>query len=226
MDFTVQSLGFKMRLRNKPWTESFLKENQWWLLPVIVKEPLNLEKIYANKNPIHLEIGCGKGGFITNLASQNKNINFVAMEKETTVIGVAVKKSLTTNPDLKNLRFLNSYAEKLEEYFSTNSVERIYLNFSDPWPKSRHAKKRLTFTTFLNIYKNILVDGGEIHIKTDNDKLYEFTLEMVELNQWKLVSNTNDLYNDKNLLKNNIPTEYETKFHNLGKNINKIIIKK
>ncbi|WP_115557687.1 tRNA (guanosine(46)-N7)-methyltransferase TrmB [Spiroplasma alleghenense] len=215
-----------MRLRNKPWTESFLKENQWWLLPVIVKEPLNLEKIYANKNPIHLEIGCGKGGFITNLASQNKNINFVAMEKETTVIGVAVKKSLTTNPDLKNLRFLNSYAEKLEEYFSTNSVERIYLNFSDPWPKSRHAKKRLTFTTFLNIYKNILVDGGEIHIKTDNDKLYEFTLEMVELNQWKLVSNTNDLYNDKNLLKNNIPTEYETKFHNLGKNINKIIIKK
>ncbi|WP_338972468.1 tRNA (guanosine(46)-N7)-methyltransferase TrmB [Spiroplasma endosymbiont of Panorpa germanica] len=215
-----------MRLRNKPWTNDFLKENDDWLLTPENDQPFELTKIFANSHPVHLEIGCGKGGFISNLAFQNKQINFVAMEKETTVVGVAVKKTLATYQDLKNLKFLNSYAEQLEKFFQPKSIERIYLNFSDPWPKSRHAKKRLTFTTFLNIYKNILVDNGEIHIKTDNDNLYNFSLEMIELNNWKLISNTNDLYNNHEMLIDNIPTEYETKFHNLGKNINKIIIRK
>ncbi|AHI53487.1 tRNA (guanine-N(7)-)-methyltransferase [Spiroplasma sabaudiense Ar-1343] len=215
-----------MRLRNKSWTSAFLKEHNEWLLQPNKLSPISSEKNFNNFKPLSLEIGCGKGQFITQLAKLNPHENFVAMEKEATVVGVALKKTINLDPDLDNLKFLNHYAENLEDYFLTNSVKKIYLNFSDPWPKSRHAKKRLTFTTFLNTYEKILIPQGEIQIKTDNDKLYEFSLEMVALNNWKILKQSTDLYNDQNLLKDNIPTEYETKFHQLGKNINYLLITK
>ncbi|QBQ07311.1 tRNA (guanine-N(7)-)-methyltransferase [Spiroplasma gladiatoris] len=213
-----------MRLRNKNWTKDFIKENEKHLLNK--EEKVNLFKCFKNENNCFLEIGCGKGQFIIDNATKNLNNNYIAMEKESTVIGVALKKALERNKELHNLKFLNTYAEKLKDLFNKKTFEKIFLNFSDPWPKSKHYKKRLTYKSFLNIYYELLKDNGRLEIKTDNDKLYLFTLEQIDLNMWKIIYNTTDLYKDLKELETNIPTEYEQKFHSLGKNINKIILKK
>ncbi|WP_026389351.1 tRNA (guanosine(46)-N7)-methyltransferase TrmB [[Acholeplasma] multilocale] len=217
-----------MRLRNKPWTDDFLNENEKHLIKFDGQTKLTSMNSFGNDKKIHLEIGCGKGNFITNHALQNQDINYIGMEKEKTVVGVALKKSLNTfgDAEMTNLKYLNDFAEDLSDMFEENSIDQIYLNFSDPWPKSRHAKKRLTYVKFLDIYSKILKEGGEIHMKTDNDGLFASTLEQLdETDKWETIAQTTDLYANEEMLKNNIPTEYEAKFHNLGKNINKIILK-
>ncbi|WP_027063580.1 tRNA (guanosine(46)-N7)-methyltransferase TrmB [Mesoplasma seiffertii] len=217
-----------MRLRNKPWTDEFLVTNQKYLISWNRPAKIVFNKEFKNDAPVYLEIGCGKGNFITQHALLNPSINFIGMEKEKTVVGVALKKTLATfeNKPLNNLKYFNDFAEDLSDMFEDNSIDQIFLNFSDPWPKSRHAKKRLTYVKFLDIYSKILKPNGELHFKTDNDGLFASTLENLELtDKWEIISQTTDLYNDEELLKNNIPTEYETKFHNLGKNINKLIIR-
>ncbi|AGR41789.1 tRNA (guanosine(46)-N7)-methyltransferase TrmB [Spiroplasma diminutum] len=214
-----------MRLRNKNWTKNYIEENLNKMITLNGK--VNPTKVFDKNQDTFLEVGCGKGQFIIGQANKNKDKNYIAMEKETTVIGVALKKAMTTESfDSSNLIFLNRYAENLLDIFEPNSLKGIFLNFSDPWPKAKHYKKRLTYIKFLEIYWELLQDNGIIEIKTDNDKLYDFSLEEIEKSKFKIVYNTNDLYSNDELLKDNIATEYEQKFCSLGKNINKIVIKK
>ncbi|AHI52436.1 tRNA (guanosine(46)-N7)-methyltransferase TrmB [Spiroplasma culicicola] len=214
-----------MRLRNKNWTKDYILENQKYMIETTAK--INPKQFFKNEYPIYLEIGCGKGQFAIGNSLKYKNKNFIAMEKETTVIGVALKKAITTiEDDFENLKFLNKFAENLLDIFEPHSFDGIYLNFSDPWPKAKHYKKRLTYIKFLDIYWDLLKDNGIIEIKTDNDKLYEFSLEQINDSRFEMLFNTNNLYSDENNLVDNVATEYEQKFHAMGKNINKIIIKK
>lgn len=214
-----------MRLRNKRWTDEYIEKNKHKMLDTTHKA--DLKKIFDNENEVYLEIGCGKGQFSIENAIKYPNRNFIAMEKEKTVIGVALKKALEINSqELNNLYFLNSYAENLENIFEKNSLRGIYLNFSDPWPKSRHYKKRLTYQSFLEVYFKILKENAVIEIKTDNDDLFNFSIEQAKNSKFEVIYSTTDLYNDFEQLANNIPTEYENKFHKMGKNINKLILKK
>lgn len=219
-----------MRLRNKPWTSEFLEINKDKLVYWNSEHKIDSLSVFQTDQPIHLEIGCGKGNFITTLAINNPTINFIGMEKEQTVVGVALKKSLKmfdeAKLEMKNLKYLNKFAEKLTDMFAPNSIDQIYLNFSDPWPKAKHAKKRLTHINFLDIYAIILKPDGEIHLKTDNDGLFASTLEQINQRpNWTILAQTTDLYDEPKMLENNIPTEYETRFNSMGKNINKIVIK-
>ncbi|AGJ90522.1 tRNA (guanosine(46)-N7)-methyltransferase TrmB [Mycoplasma putrefaciens] len=217
-----------MRLRNKPWTKDFLEKHKQYLIHFDKQNQIDLVKVFNNQNPVHLEIGCGKGQFITTLSLKNSNINYIAIEKETTIVGVALKKSLEQyqNKQMNNLKYFNDFADDLTKMFAKDSISKIYLNFSDPWPKKRHAKKRLTFISFLNNYSKILKKGGLLEFKSDNDQLYQFSLEQLSLtDKWEIVSKTNDLYKDKKLLEDNVASEYEIKFHKQNKNINKLIIK-
>ncbi|QVK09187.1 tRNA (guanosine(46)-N7)-methyltransferase TrmB [Mycoplasma mycoides] len=218
-----------MRLRKKNWTDDFLNQHSFYLINYDNKK-IDLKQIFLNNNPTCLEIGCGKGQFITTLALKNLNTNYIGMEKSSTITGVALKKSLkefeNQLKEMSNLKYFNNFAEDLSQMFSSDSFNKIYLNFSDPWPKARHYKKRLTYVKFLDIYSDILIKNGYLEFKTDNDSLYNFTIEQLNLtNKWEVVLNTTDLYNNTELLKDNIATEYETKFHLANKNIYKIVIK-
>ncbi|QVK08664.1 tRNA (guanosine(46)-N7)-methyltransferase TrmB [Mycoplasma mycoides] len=218
-----------MRLRKKNWTDDFLNQHSFYLINYDNKK-IDLKQIFLNNNPTCLEIGCGKGQFITTLALKNLNTNYIGMEKSSTITGVALKKSLkefeNQLKEMSNLKYFNNFAEDLSQMFSNDSFNKIYLNFSDPWPKARHYKKRLTYVKFLDIYSDILIKNGYLEFKTDNDSLYNFTIEQLNLtNKWEIVINTTDLYNNTELLKDNIATEYETKFHLANKNIYKIVIK-
>ncbi|QVK02117.1 tRNA (guanosine(46)-N7)-methyltransferase TrmB [Mycoplasma mycoides subsp. capri] len=218
-----------MRLRKKNWTDDFLNQHSFYLINYDNKK-IDLKQMFLNNNPTCLEIGCGKGQFITTLALKNLNTNYIGMEKSSTITGVALKKSLkefeNQLKEMNNLKYFNNFAEDLSQMFSSDSFNKIYLNFSDPWPKARHYKKRLTYVKFLDIYSDILIKNGYLEFKTDNDSLYNFTIEQLNLtNKWEVVLNTTDLYNNTELLKDNIATEYETKFHLANKNIYKIVIK-
>ncbi|ADK69918.1 tRNA (guanosine(46)-N7)-methyltransferase TrmB [Mycoplasma mycoides subsp. mycoides] len=218
-----------MRLRKKNWTDDFLNQHSFYLINYNNKK-IDLKQIFLNNNPTCLEIGSGKGQFITTLALKNLNTNYIGMEKSSTITGVALKKSLkefeNQLKDMTNLKYFNNFAEDLSQMFSSDSFNKIYLNFSDPWPKTRHYKKRLTYVKFLDIYSDILIKNGYLEFKTDNDSLYNFTIEQLNLtNKWEIVINATDLYNNTEFLKDNIPTEYETKFHLANKNIYKIVIK-
>ena len=174
----------------------------------------------SEKRPLCLEIGCGKGKFITEMAQRETECDFIAMELVTDVIMLAMERAKGLEGGCpENLRFMNVSAERLDEIFEPRSVSRIYLNFSDPWPKARHAKRRLTYRTFLDRYKRILTEGGELIIKTDNDGLFDFTLEQLSECGWKTTEVTRDLHSEP-YSKDNIMTEYETAFSERGKTIN------
>lgn len=178
-------------------------------------------KITLNqKNEI--EIGCGKGQFIINKALNNKEINYYGIDKFATVLLKATNKIKNNNLSFNNLHFLNLDALELNKYFANNSIDCIYLNFSDPWPKKRHKKRRLTSSNYLNIYKNILKKDGHIEFKTDNYDFFVYTKELLEgLKDVEIFDITDDLYHSK-YLKQNIPTEYEEKFIKQNKKINLI----
>lgn len=175
---------------------------------------------FGNDNPIHVEFGCGKGGFITQLAIRNPHINYIAAERAETVVYKACKKANATEEIPGNLRFLYFDVKKCEEIFEQGEVERLYLNFSDPWPKKRHADRRLTYRTFLDSYSNILEVNGEIHFKTDNKGLFASSIEEFSLRNWLLKNVTLDLHNSG--MEDNIMTEYEKKFSELGFTINRL----
>ena len=161
------------------------------------------------KPPVFLEIGCGKGGFICELAQKNPDANFVAVERNLDVMILAMEKAAELG--LTNVRFLSIDAENLAEYFPTSTVAGIYLNFSDPWHKTYQASKRLTYTTFLEIYKRILVPNAKLIMKTDNQNLFTFSLNRLAENGFEVLAQTRDLYGDGNL-EDNVQTEYEKKF--------------
>ena len=173
-------------------------------------EYMDFYEIFKNNNPVYLEIGCGKGQFVYEIAKRHPEINFLAVEKNNNVIYAACKKCA----ELPNVYFLNSGAEYLPKYIKPNSIGRIYLNFSCPFPKARYASHRLTATHFLKIYEGLMVKGAEIHQKTDNRQLFEFSIEHLSDYGFTLKNISLDLH--KSDFEGNIVTEYEARFSSLG----------
>lgn len=179
--------------------------------------------IFGNGNPIHVEIGMGKGKFIHTMAKEHPDVNYVGIERYSSVLLRAVQKM--EQEELSNLRFLRMDAEGIEGIFSRGEVDRIYLNFSDPWPKDRHAKRRLPSREFLGRYRTVLGEGGRLEFKTDNRELFEFAVGELEPAGWTADVITYDLHGDKGLLEGNVMTEYEEKFSAMGNPICKYIVR-
>ena len=189
-----------------------------------LEAPLSTFDIPLEK--VFLEIGCGKGGFSCRMAEINSNAGYYAMERATDCLVLAAEKAKSGEfGELKNIRFINDNADNLESIFAPGTIDAIFLNFSDPWPKSGYAKRRLTHRRYLGMYMRLLKSGGTLTFKTDNDGLFDFSLEEVEAMSIPLVAMTRDLhaseYNEGNVM-----TEYETAFSEKGKNINMMKIKK
>jgi len=198
-----------MRLRNVKDANKIL-ENSKYYVPNPKKNKKNWKSEFDNNNPIMLEIGMGKGDFIIGMAKLHPNWNFIGIEKYESVLVRAVQK--LDEEELNNVKVLSVDAKDLEEYFN-EEIDTIYLNFSDPWPKKRHHKRRLTYQDFLKIYDKAFIDDAKIKMKTDNDGLFESTL--INLNNYGY--EFDELYLDLwNTEVENIRTEYETKFSNLG----------
>ena len=180
------------------------------------------EKIFKNQNPIHLEIGMGKGQFLTQMALQHPDVNYLGIEKYSSVLVRALDKADAL--EIENLRFLRMDAKDLEDYFSQGEIDKIYLNFSDPWPKDRHAKRRLTSTYFLKKYERILVNGGRLQFKTDNRPLFEFSLEQLSEEGWEQEEVSFHLH-ENGPAQENVMTEYEEKFYQMGNPVCRLIFR-
>lgn len=205
-----------MRLRNKPWAHDKIKEHPDLLVSVPESHRGNWKKeIFNNENPIHIEIGMGKGTFVNGMAKQNPEINFIGIEKYTSVIVSALE--LTLEKNLPNVRLLNIDANTLPAIFEKGELSQIYLNFSDPWPKNRHEKRRLTHESFLAMYESVLIEGGEVHLKTDNQGLFEYSLE--SFSSYGMIIKNISLDLHKSDIKGNVMTEYEEKFSRKGNRI-------
>lgn len=176
------------------------------------KELIDLEKLFGNKNPLALEIGCGKGQFAREIAGRNPGINYLAVEKSSNVIVDAAAKAI--EEDIPNLRFARGNAEYLDCFIPEKSVGCIYLNFSCPYPKNTYARRRLTYRGFLEIYRRILKAGGEIYQKTDNMRFFEFSIEEFSAANYGLKNISLDLHNSD--FEDNIVTEYEQRFSGMG----------
>ncbi len=212
-----------MRLRNIPGADEAIADS-----PHCIQEPM-AEKgrwhlIFGNENPIHIEIGMGKGQFIMKLAKEHPDINYIGIERYSSVLLRALQK-MEIEP-LPNIRFLCMDASIITEVFDEEEVAKIYLNFSDPWPKERHAKRRLTSRQFFERYDKILARNGVVEFKTDNDDLFAFSMEEVAEAGWTLDAHTFDLHHDPVLNEGNVMTEYEEKFSSLGHPIHKLIARR
>lgn len=210
-----------MRLRNVTGSREYIADSRYVIHEYKEKKG-SWKEVFGNENPIRVEIGMGKGRFIMDLAEANPDVNFVGIEKYSTVLLRAIQKQ--EEKELPNLVFIRMDAEEIDETFASGEVDRIYLNFSDPWPKDRHAKRRLESRQFLERYDHILRKDGIIEFKTDNRALFDFALEEVEPAGWKLDECTFDLHADSRLCEGNVMTEYEEKFSSLGNPICKYII--
>lgn len=210
-----------MRLRNITGSREMIAESRF-----VVHEPQEYKgrwrELFSNDHPLRIEIGMGKGRFIMDLARMHPEINYVGIEKYSSVLLRGIQK-METDP-LPNLYFIRMEAEEIADVFGREEVERIYLNFSDPWPKDRHAKRRLPSREFLKRYDEILVRDGVIEFKTDNEDLFRFALEEIAPAGWQLLQMTEDLHHDEKMLAGNVMTEYEEKFSALGNPIYKYVI--
>ncbi|MBD5509626.1 MAG: tRNA (guanosine(46)-N7)-methyltransferase TrmB [Lachnospiraceae bacterium] len=210
-----------MRLRNVTGSREVIAASD-----LVVHEPQayrgKWHEVFGNHNPIRLEIGMGKGRFIMDLARNNPDINYVGIEKYSSVLIRGIQK-LEADP-LPNLYFIRMEAEEITAVFAAGEVDRIYLNFSDPWPKDRHAKRRLPSREFLQRYDEILIPEGVIEFKTDNHDLFQFALEELEPAGWHLEQMTEDLHHDAQMMQDNIMTEYEERFSKKGNPIYKYVI--
>lgn len=184
-----------------------------------IPEILPLESIFGNSNPVHLEIGCGKGKFVCETAKLNTGINFVAVEKISNVLIEALERVKAEN--LHNVYFLNCAAEVLQRYFKEGAISRIYLNFSNPLPKEGYKKQRLTHPRFLNIYRTLLRDGGEIIQKTDDRAFYLFSLESFREAGYKIAYTCENLA--ANPVEGDVETEHEKLFKERGKPIYRVV---
>lgn len=211
----------KMRLRNVTGSREMIADNEF-----VIHEPEKMKgkwrEFFGNDNPIYVEIGMGKGRFIMTLASQNPDINYIGIEKYSTVLLRALQK-MEVEP-LPNVRFIRMDAEEIVDVFDKEEVDKIYLNFSDPWPKDRHAKRRLPSQAFLARYDVILKKEGKVEFKTDNRDLFDFAEEQLEGTKWKKDAVTYDLHNNAEMMIGNVMTEYEEKFSSMGNPICKYII--
>jgi len=206
-----------MRMRNKPWAEDYLLEHRD-IVSTDLSQKDNITSWFEKVQTIHIEVGSGMGRFITEMAKAHPEINYIGIERDKNVMIRIVEKAI--EQDIKNLRLLTIDAEKLTEIFNPGEIDRIYLNFSDPWPKTRHAKRRLTHANFLSVYKTILKDDGEIHFKTDNQGLFEFSIESMSQFGMKLKNINLNLHDNEPA--DNIKTEYEEKFSAKGFRINRL----
>ncbi len=210
-----------MRLRNITGSREVIADS-----PYVVQEedwrPGSWKEIFGNDHPVRIEIGMGKGKFIHALAKLHPEINYVGVEKYSSVLLRAIQKM--EEEELPNLKFVRMDAEDILKAFGREEVDRIYLNFSDPWPKDRHAKRRLPSRAFLGRYDVILKKDGFLEFKTDNRPLFDFAVEELEPAGWKAEVITYDLHADEKLMVGNIMTEYEEKFSSMGNPICKYII--
>lgn len=211
-----------MRLRYIPGQYQYLKD-----CAKAITEPektgYKLNFAFNNNNPIHVELGCGKGKFLRETALKNPDINYFGFEKSVKVAYRCAKSVFENDPP--NYFIVYSNGDILKDVFEPKSIERIYLNFSDPWSKPSHYKRRLTHKNFLDVYKLVLSGRGEIHMKTDNNDLFEYSVEQLKENNWELLMITRDLHNNP-YAEDNVMTEYEERFVSEGKKINKLIARK
>lgn len=210
-----------MRLRNITGSSDVIAES-----PYVVHEPQQYRgrwaELFGNENPIYVEVGMGKGKFLYTLAAQNQKCNYVGIEKYSSVLLRAIQKMEAE--ELPNLKLLRMEAEELTSVFGKAEVAGVYLNFSDPWPKDRHAKRRLPSAEFLARYDEITDKDARIEFKTDNRALFDFAVEQLDRSVWKADAVTYDLHADEELMRGNVMTEYEEKFSAAGNPICKYVL--
>lgn len=210
-----------MRLKNVPGARDVIAESNF-VIHEPEKEKGIWQQVFQNDYPIHIEVGMGKGKFIYEMAKTHPDINYIGIEKYSSVLLRAIQKM--EGEPLPNLLFIRMDAENIADVFAKEEIDRIYLNFSDPWPKDRHAKRRLPSKEFLTKYDRFLKKDGLLEFKTDNRGLFDFAVEELPRAGWNLLKITYDLHHDEEMLQGNIMTEYEEKFSSMGNPIYKYII--
>ena len=215
-----------MRLRRKPWIEEAIKN---YISILFLEEPTDMKGQWRNQfpdssKPIHVEFGTGKGQFISGMAALHPDVNYIGMEVQEGVIYYAAQKVAEKEPPLSNVRLILGDVSEILNIFGEGEVDVIYLNFSDPWPKKRHAKRRLTYRDFLKRYAVILKEGGEIRFKTDNKDLFDFSLEEFRAMGWTLSDVTYDLHAAP--VEGDVETEYEEKFSRKGNLICRLVARR
>jgi tRNA (guanine-N7-)-methyltransferase len=212
-----------MRLRHIPHADETIAAHAL-VIEEAKKHKGHWKDVFGNDHPIAIEIGMGKGQFIVEQAKRHPEYNFIGIERYSSVLLRATEKvDEQVCEEVPNLRFICMDATEIEEVFEPGEVAKLYLNFSDPWPKARHARRRLTSIEFLRRYENILQKEGNLEFKTDNRGLFEFSLEQVEEANWKLLDHTFDLHHHEWMNEGNVMTEYEEKFSSKGQPIHKLI---
>ncbi len=215
-----------MRLRNIPGSREAIASSDFVIHEDVMTEKKgHWNEVFGNSLPIYIEVGMGKGQFITRMASMHPDRNFIGIEKYSSVLIRALEKREQMT-DLHNLYFLRMEAEDLPQVFAPGEAAGIYLNFSDPWPKDRHAKRRLPSKEFLARYDQILAPEGRIEFKTDNRDLFKFSLEQAEEAGWTVEQLTWDLHHDPAMMEGNVMTEYEERFSAKGNPIHKVILRR
>ncbi|MCA9765707.1 MAG: tRNA (guanosine(46)-N7)-methyltransferase TrmB [Carnobacterium sp.] len=210
-----------MRLRRKPGAPAKIAEYSQYIANTPEEWVGKWHERFKNSHPIHIEVGTGKGRFITEMAKSNPEINYIGIELQESVIVVALDKLI--EEDLPNLQLLHVNGGSLTQYFAKEEVGQVYLNFSDPWPKSRHEKRRLTSSSFIKNYEEVLIPEGEIHFKTDNQGLFEYSLSSFSIYGMILERVWLNLHESD--FEGNIMTEYEEKFSNRGQRIYRVVAK-
>ncbi|MBO6260626.1 MAG: tRNA (guanosine(46)-N7)-methyltransferase TrmB [Lachnospiraceae bacterium] len=216
-----------MRLRNITGSRDIIAESDFVIHDETAQKGM-WKEVFGNDLPIRLEIGMGKGRFIMDMAEKYPEANYLGIEKYSSVLLRAIQKmeERTEQGEELNVRFIRMDAEYICDVFEEGEVDRIYLNFSDPWPKDRHAKRRLESRQFLERYDRILKKDGRIEFKTDNRALFDFAVEEVEASAFKITALSYDLHADKDMMQGNVMTEYEEKFSSMGNPICKYILER
>ena len=207
-----------MRVRKRKGAEEHLANHPQYVILEPEAAKGKWRELFGNDNPIHIEVGSGKGAFITGMAQQNPDINYIGIDIQLSVLSYSLDKVLASGAE--NVKLLRVDGSTLTNYFEDGEVDMMYLNFSDPWPKSRHEKRRLTYKTFLDTYKQILPENGEIHFKTDNRGLFEYSL--ASFSQYGMVINKVWLDLHASDYEGNVMTEYERKFSEKGQVIYRV----
>jgi tRNA (guanine-N7-)-methyltransferase len=207
-----------MRLRHKPYAMEMIQNHPQFVIPAPEEHKGNWKRVFGNDNPIHIEVGTGRGRFIYEMAKANPNVNYIGIEKYSSVIVDALAKLIAE--EVPNLKLINKDAKDLTVFFADGEIDRVYLNFSDPWPKNKHEKRRLTYKSFLQNYEQVLKKGGEVHFKTDNQGLFEYSLLSMSAYGMLLKYISLDLHNSD--FEGNIMTEYEEKFSSKGNRIYRV----
>lgn len=205
-----------MRGRFKKWAFPFLEEH-----PELVLKEIHSEVSFFQKEKLHLEVGSGKGDFVIGMARKHPDTNFLAIERDLSIAGILAKKVFES--EVPNIRVMHGDFDFLYPELEHLRFETIYLNFSDPWPKKRHEKRRLTHVKRLEEFSKLLTKDGELHIKTDNDSLYAFTLEQIPLSPFEMILNEENYVFDE---EKDVMSEYEKNFRSTGKSIHRIFLKK